>query len=59
MIEEPYENLFCEECKHKIIINGKDRCEESNTFVMSHGYCNCISRCIHFENDKNKKQLTK
>ena len=55
MIEEPYKNLFCEKCKHKIVINGKDRCKKSNTFVMSNGYCSCISRCINFEKDKNKK----
>lgn len=49
MIERPYEKLFCEKCKHKIVINGKDRCSKSNSFVMSNHYCNSIYRCRHFE----------
>lgn len=55
MIEEPHKNLFCKKCKHKIVINGKDICNGLNSFVMSHGYCNLIPKCRHFEKDKNKK----
>lgn len=55
MIEQPYKNLFCDKCKNKIMINGRDRCKESNSFVMSNGYCNLIPRCRHFEKDENKQ----
>lgn len=58
MIENPYENLFCDKCKNKIVIDGEDRCNKLNSFVMSNHYCSQIFRCRHFEN-KNKKQLTK
>lgn len=55
MIEEPYKNLFCDKCKYKIVVNGKDRCDEStNPFTMKNHCCYLITRCIHFEEDKIK-----
>ena len=58
MIERPYEKLFCEKCKHKIVENSKDRCKEStNSFTMTNQNCSVIPRCIHFEKDKNKKEV--
>ena len=54
MIKEPYKNLFCDNCKHRIVVNGEDRCKELKSFVINNPLCSRIFECRHFEKDKNK-----
>lgn len=54
MIEEPYKNLFCNKCKNKIVIDGKDRCGIIKCFVKNNPFCSEIFKCRRFEEDENK-----
>lgn len=54
MIEDPYKNLFCDKCKNKIVIDGKDRCKKIKCFVKDNTFCSEIFECRHFEKDENK-----
>lgn len=31
MIERPYENLYCDECKHRCDLDGEDRCKKNKS----------------------------
>lgn len=59
MIERPYENLYCDECKHRYVLDNEDRCLKIKAFGCCKAMCAQVLLCNHFEKDENKNKLTK
>lgn len=55
MIERPYENLYCDECKHICDLDGEDRCTKIRAFGCCKAMCAQVLECNYFEKDENKK----
>lgn len=55
MIEKPYENLFCDKCKHRYDLDGEDRCIRIVAFRTCSAMCAQVLECNHFEKDEKEK----
>lgn len=55
MIERPYENLYCDKCKHRDDLDGEDRCLKIKAFGCYNAMCAQVLECNHFEKKENEK----
>lgn len=51
MIERPYENLFCDECKNRFGLDDEYRCSKISAFNSCYAMCAQVLECNHFEKE--------
>lgn len=51
MIEKPYENLFCDECKNRFGLDDECRCSKISAFNSCYAMCAQVLECNHFEKE--------
>lgn len=51
MIERPYENLLCDECKNRFGLDDEERCSKISAFNSCYAMCAQVLECKHFEKE--------